>query len=158
MSLNPPKIPQHLFLTKLNQLVVLVQVIPQIILGRPLRRRKNLGFDRKTKLFGRILTLDVALVALGAGLVVVDLVGVNLSAHEILPVTVAALDGFGHELGILVVSSDNLEDVVTTRDLVVLRVLARSRERRRGTYGEPVVKGLCETGAVLFEILDGWDC
>jgi hypothetical protein len=122
------------FLAKLNQLVILIQVIPQIILRRPLCSRKNLGFGRKTELFGGILAFDVALVILGAGLVVVDLIGVNLSAHKILPIAMAALDGLGHELGILVVSSDNLEDIVATRDLVVLRVLAGVKKRRQGTY------------------------
>jgi hypothetical protein len=112
-----------LVLGKLDQLVVLIKVIPQIILRRSFRSRKNVRLDRKTELLGSILALDIAFVALSAGLVVVDLVGVNLSAHEILPVTVAALDGLGHELGVLVVAANDLEDIVATGDFVVLIVL-----------------------------------
>jgi hypothetical protein len=41
---------------------------------------------------------------------------------------VAVLDGLGHELGILVISSYNLKDVVAARDLVVLMVLAKLKK------------------------------
>lgn len=119
---------QLLLLAKLNQLKVLIQIVPKIILLRPFRSRKNLGLSRKSKLLCRILTLNITLILLVAGLVVVDLIGVNLSAHKILPVAMAALDGLGHELGVLVVSSDDLENRVAAGDLVVLGLSVKVTE------------------------------
>ena len=120
---------RRLLLAKLNQFKVLIQIVPEIVLLRSFRGRKDLGLNRKPKLLGSILALDITLVLLVAGLVVVNLVGVNLSSDEVLPVAMAALDGLGHELGVLVVSSDDLEDGVATGDFVVLRLLVGARKR-----------------------------
>ena len=120
LAMRPLKLTE-LVARQLNQLVVAIQVEPLIILGGPLSGRQDTGLGGEVELLGGILAADEALlVLLGAGLVVVDLVGVDLASDEILPVAMAVLDGLGHKLGVLVVAAHDLEDIVAASDLVVL--------------------------------------
>jgi hypothetical protein len=51
---------------------------------------------------------------------------------------VAALDGLGHELGVLVVAANDLKNTVAAGDFVVLVMLVRLGQRD----GEPTVNQL----------------
>lgn len=120
---NPRSNWSHYPLLELNQLVVLIEVVPTVVFGRTRGGGENIGLLGDLELLGGILALHVALLpALAAGLVEVDFVGVDSVADEVLPEPVALLDGLGHVLGGLVLAANDLDDVVTSGNLVVLEV------------------------------------
>lgn len=113
----------HYPLLELNQLVVFIEVVPIVVFGRTRGGGENIGLLGDLELLGGILALHVALLpALVAGLVEVDLVGVDSVADEVLPESVTLLDGLGHVLGGLVLAPNDLDDVVASGNLVVLEV------------------------------------
>lgn len=106
-----------------NQLKVLIQIVPLVILLGPLRSRQNHGLLGNVKELGSSVAADVTLlVLLGGCLVVVDLVGVDFATDEVLPELVAILDGVDHELDALVLFSDDRDHLITAGDFVVLRI------------------------------------
>lgn len=130
-------------LRELNEVELVIEVVPLLILLRLLCRWLNLALLGQIKFLRRVLASNVRLAEFRMGsLVASNLVGVRLALLEGLPVVVALLDNVLHKGGVLVVLASDSVGTVTFDDLVV---------------DEPVVEGLAEAGAVLVEVFDGYE-